>query len=414
MKFLIVADDLSGAADCAAGCVAGGLRTAVLLDAAAAAHGYDVDVLALDMDSRRLSPQAAAKANAAVLDHCGTVHLYKKIDSTLRGNVAAEVAALQARAGMAIVAPAFPAAGRTVRDGCVIVHGVALEQTDIWRTESLAGRADLPAMLTVAGIKTAHLGLAEIARGVAAVRERLDAHARAGCGAVVCDGLTDDDLRTVAQASVGLCAPHFWVGSAGLSAFLPDALGLACDAQAHAETVRPSGPIVALIGSMSAIAREQLAYLREHAGPLAVFEIPPGALRPALPEAAWRDWHARIGAALARGQDVLISVAPDAQASLADGPRIAAALARLIEPMSERLGGLLATGGETARATLDAFGVPGLRLTGEVRRGLPSSVTLGPRPLHVVTKAGAFGEPDALYAAWRHLDELRAPARASV
>ncbi|OAI65685.1 Hrp-dependent type III effector protein, partial [Ralstonia solanacearum] len=59
--------------------------------------------------------------------------LYKKIDSTLRGNVAAEVAALVPVAGLAVVAPAFPAAGRTTRNARQWLHGVAVEETEVWR-----------------------------------------------------------------------------------------------------------------------------------------------------------------------------------------------------------------------------------------------------------------------------------------
>lgn len=72
-----------------------------------------IDVLAIDLDCRRSAPEVAARANAdawQALRQPGR-RLYKKIDSTLRGNFAAEVAALVPLAGMAIVAPAFPQRG---------------------------------------------------------------------------------------------------------------------------------------------------------------------------------------------------------------------------------------------------------------------------------------------------------------
>lgn len=55
-----------------------------------------IDVLAIDLDCRRSAPEVAARANAdawQALRQPGR-RLYKKIDSTLRGNFAAEVAAL--------------------------------------------------------------------------------------------------------------------------------------------------------------------------------------------------------------------------------------------------------------------------------------------------------------------------------
>ena len=59
----------------------------------------------------------------------------KKIDSTLRGNVAAETLAAMHALGRAnaIIVPAFPAQGRTVVGGMVHVNGVPLPQTGFAR-----------------------------------------------------------------------------------------------------------------------------------------------------------------------------------------------------------------------------------------------------------------------------------------
>jgi 4-hydroxythreonine-4-phosphate dehydrogenase len=43
----------------------------------------------------------------------------------------------------------------------------------------------------------------------------------------------------------------------------------------------------------------------------------------------------------------------------------------------------------------------------EIEPGVPLSVALGPRPLSVVTKAGAFGSPAALLGAYRELAGIR-------
>jgi 4-hydroxythreonine-4-phosphate dehydrogenase len=81
---------------------------------------------------------------------------------------------------------------------------------------------------------------------------------------------------------------------------------------------------------------------------------------------------------------------------LAEGLRLCHALARMVAPHAHRIGALVSTGGETARAVLQAFGHGGLHLVGEVQPGVPLSMTEGPRHMPVVTKAGAFGTPDIL------------------
>ena len=60
------------------------------------------------------------------------------------------------------------------------------------------------------------------------------------------------------------------------------------------------------------------------------------------------------------------------------------------------------TGGETAIAVLRALGASGLRLAGEIEPGLALG-TLAGGPfdgLVVMTKAGGFGDADALVRAW--------------
>lgn len=58
--------------------------------------------------------------------------MIKKIDSTLRGNIGAEIEALMKACGItgAVVAPAFPQAGRTTVAGECWVNGVRITETE--------------------------------------------------------------------------------------------------------------------------------------------------------------------------------------------------------------------------------------------------------------------------------------------
>ncbi|OYV32079.1 MAG: hypothetical protein B7Z81_13315, partial [Acidocella sp. 20-61-6] len=232
-EILIVADDLSGAADCAIACAEAGLASFVALEGVAAAMP-GVQALAVDTDSRRLNAAQAAEVTAATLRrHAGvaTKLIYKKIDSTLRGNIAVEIAAGLAvlrrkteQPVCAIVAPAFPKAGRTTQDGHLLVHGVPVEATELWRNEGIAGRGFLHEMLASAGLRVAAIGLAAI-RDPDTLAQALLA-ARRDHDALVCDAQTDADLAAIARAGIGLGPATFWAGSAGLAGHLPAAAGL--------------------------------------------------------------------------------------------------------------------------------------------------------------------------------------------
>lgn len=412
-KLLILADDLSGAADCAVAGVRAGLRSAVMLRADVGHPiGYPTtaDVLALDTDTRRANAVDAAATQVAAWHALArpATRLYKKIDSTLRGNVAAEVAALAPLAGLAIVAPAFPAAGRTTRDGRQWLHGVAVEDTEVWRNESIGGRADLRVMLERQGLQTAVLTLDDIRAGAAALAGRLAALQADGVQAVVCDAQTDDDLAHIAETSVRL-AHVFWVGSAGLAPALIRAAGLgSANAAVEGDAATAiAGPVLTVVGSMSSVSHAQASELKAAAGArLLSLELPVEALD--TPQA---DITQTVIDALCEGRDVLVTLSQTTRGNSADGLHFCRRLATLLAPALPHAGGLIATGGETARAVLSTAGIDALRLCDEIESGMPllhAQLTGVGGVLPVVTKAGGFGTPGSLHAAWRRLIETAA------
>ena len=62
-------------------------------------------------------------------------------------------------------------------------------------------------------------------------------------------------------------------------------------------------------------------------------------------------------------------------------------------------GGLLMTGGDTAKAVCTALKSDGMELLGEIEPGIPYGWLTGSRRLLGATKAGAFGTPEALITA---------------
>src|ERR1700751_467010 len=106
---VIVADDLTGAADCGVACSAAGVSTGVALNDAARVKDLGAEAIAFDADTRYESlEQARAATGLAVRELCaaGDVQvLYKKIDSTLRGNFAIEIAAARKSSAGLIFGP---------------------------------------------------------------------------------------------------------------------------------------------------------------------------------------------------------------------------------------------------------------------------------------------------------------------
>ncbi|HEY4028970.1 MAG TPA: four-carbon acid sugar kinase family protein [Caulobacteraceae bacterium] len=398
LRIVILADDLSGAADCAMASHRAGMDAQVRLDPEAA--GAPAEVLALDLDSRALSPgEAVARtlnAKASVGPSlAGKPALYRKIDSTLRGHVALEIAATLEVAGpgaFALVCPAYPATGRAMRDGVILVNGQPLAETEIWRLGG-HGSTDLQALLAEAGLNPVGLGLGAV-RGPD-LAARIEAARTGGARAVVCDAETEADLRALVAAALPL-AEVVWVGSGGLTIPLAEALSPGRVAEPEAMS-RRSGPTLVAVGSASSVSREQLSVLSEDARVLTL-AIPPRVLLEGPEGPGWRPASRALVAAVGKpGRDTLaIAIDPSAPIAPGAGPALAAGLGALAGRQLGRFGALVATGGETARALLAQAGTRCLDIRREVEPGVVLSQA---GTLPVVTKAGAFGDAGSLVRA---------------
>ena len=187
---LIVADDLTGAADCAGVFATAGHCTVVVLGGPGSDLSPEVanaGVVAVDTNGRLLDAEDAFLATANAVRSSPHRPVFVKIDSTLRGHIRATVlavlSALETAPSHVVICPAFPALGRTVVDACVHVDGEPLADGSL--RNALRG---FPA----------NAGLF-----IPAVR-------------------TDDDLATVVKRFHDPAHPSdtLWVGSAGLARHL--------------------------------------------------------------------------------------------------------------------------------------------------------------------------------------------------
>ncbi|CAH0342958.1 four-carbon acid sugar kinase family protein [Rhizobium sp. CECT 9324] len=121
----ILADDLTGALDSGAPFAGRGMHVEVALatGAISSALREAPDVLSINLGSREIGALAAQRqVERALAALPAGVRLFKKVDSRLKGHIAAELDAMSFRSALA--APAIPAFGRVVKDSCVTGFGV--------------------------------------------------------------------------------------------------------------------------------------------------------------------------------------------------------------------------------------------------------------------------------------------------
>jgi uncharacterized protein YgbK (DUF1537 family) len=378
-EITIVADDLTGAADAGVQFVRAGYRTAVVFHGEAAPA--DVDAVSFDTDSRNMPAGFAAKRVVDVArDIRGARVVYKKLDSTLRGNVAAELSAASGASGRehAIVAPAFPDAGRTTVRGIQLVRGVPVDETEMRDDPQTPVReAHVPTLLAGAFSSVGTLGAEDV---VDPERVRL-ALEENEC--VVADAECYSDLKALVRA-VPDPARVLWAGSAGL-AYAIGSVYPGFRAGDVGERRAPARPVLVVVGSLSSVAREQVRRLVEEYGDVSVEAVGEDAVEPA-----------RVALS---GRTCAVVHSPEQKN--ASGEAVIETLAGVVGRFSEErlFGGLIMTGGATAVGVARRLGATGVELEGEVEMGVPVGTLIGPRPYPVVTKAGGFGGPDTLVEA---------------
>ncbi|MCC7548977.1 MAG: four-carbon acid sugar kinase family protein [Burkholderiales bacterium] len=390
VEVAIVADDLTGALDVAGPFAARGQRTVVAVDERACAPGRfgAADVVSINATSRHLpAARAAALVEDVVARLCpaGAPILIKKIDSTLRGNVAAETLAMLKASGRrcAIVAPAFPAQGRTMIDAMVHVRGEPLPATPFAR-DALSP----PPLAPLDAVFRAAAPEARVAR--VAADGRIDTGGGdGGLVVLVVDSTTDADLEHCVRGLQGRLHECVLVGSAGIAA----AVARVCMPPAPPRgQPRLAGDILIAVGSRAEQSAAQVATLAGQPG-VTLFSAPNG----------------RVDGAAMLADDAPIQVlkaTPDAQGREGDAEAVARSLAAgVVERVRARqVDALLATGGDTAIAILHALSCAMLEVMGDLVPGIPySRLEVEGRPLLLLTKAGGFGTADTLVQVVRRL-----------
>ncbi len=407
---VIAADDRTGALEVAGSCAvagAGTVRVVPLGQPLSRATGGAVVVV--DLDSRHLRPSDAA-AVAAALDEpasgrgADSAFAMHKIDSTLRGNWAHElVARRRRRGGSMLVVPALPALGRCCVGGEVREHGRPVAQM----TGAIDVRGPVASSRPADAVRGA--GAAEVAE--VAPGASLDAWLRAGPSGpdfAVCDASSAADLTAIARA----WAPHATrVGFAGTSASIAAgvaALGLIASvpardpAEASDRGVAPGMalPWLVVAGSVHPATAAQLAALVSLASPgspgSASVVLQPGAPDHLVTNAVD---HA-VRRCSTGGVVVLRCERPMSPVVHGAAESAAATLARAASyALRQPFATLVVLGGDTAAAVIAGRAVD---VGGTVAPGVPWGRLVQHEPsgrtgdLLVVTKAGAFGDPDLL------------------
>ena len=372
----------------------------------------DVQALSVNMASRHLAADEARERTRETvrwLLSMGCRSFYKKIDSTLRGNVGAEIAILahDPKWDLVAIAPAFPGAGRITLGGYQLVAGNPVNLS-AYAQDPLA-----PALEShVPSLLKGRVGLIEwqqVRQGAGIIAEHFTRLRSQGVRQVVLDAVTPDDLRAIALAIHMAPFMVLPVGSAGLAGALsavrqgPPLL--------TAPSLPPVGsrtpPVLLISGSANPVSLNQLQEL-ELTTRLVLADIRQLLL---TGEEEIDRLSRQVLQSLVAGRDVILTTAISSERLQSDqalgaelglsafqlGHHLSALMGRLARRIVEQgeVENLVLVGGETAEAVLAELPGDRLEILSALLPAIPVAHLVGTR-LRVVTKSGGFGEPDAL------------------
>ncbi len=408
-KGAIIADDLTGANEIAGIIVKNGKKCLVLnnpLDNSKIKKLWNIyDELVFNLDSRNLTEQRAYAKIKDFLTSSEEIKkrlIYKKIDSTLRGNVGKEIDAVldTGCADIAVLVPALPKMGRVTVGGYHLIEQVPVSRsfyaggfTQSYLPELLRGQTEC---------QVGYVSLQIVESGPESLSQQLIREHKRGSSIIFCDCCNRDDLKNIKQAVFGLKLKVLPVGTAGLFEEL-----------FHKDEPR-SSPCLIVCGSLNQKTRSQLVKL--------IDEERTGYLELDLLSILSRDQQDEFRHSLLEGEAILnqgknlviatprkcwgIKIKERKKMDMVKS-QIDQCLAHLTKHFIERypLAGVIVTGGDTAKALLDSLQAQGIEVVDELEFLVPVGVVKGGRweGMTIITKTGGFGGEDVFLKAVNYL-----------
>ena len=409
ISMAVIADDLTGAAD--TGIQFGRFLDPVLLvphQELAAINPESVKgVLTVSTESRNLSPAAAGervRQTGMAVDRMKPQLIYKKIDSCMRGNVGAEVAALADVFGCrgALIAPAFPVQGRTTLHDVHYVRNIPVADSEMAHDPASPVRMSRLSELIALQYRrpVGRIDAADLEGNPRHLKTLVEDLLKQGRRLITCDAAHQRHLEVIARLA-GDQFPHLLMaGSAGLAQALVRCRFEETEAR-PASRAAMGNHLLFVCGSGSNVLRSQVETLIRKTG------LPRYILVPGRPTALSGRSNT-IAKDLDSGA-VVLQLAP-VESLVYDNSaarQLAAEIAAIVR--CRRPDGFFLSGGDTAAAVLGAIGASAVRLQVEILPGVIQGTVMGGvgNGLPVVTKAGAFGEPDTLLQLYRLLADGR-------
>lgn len=385
-KLLVLADDLTGALDTGIQFAKIGIDTVVSISPEDL--NIDTDVLVVDTESRHIPPEVAYERAKKVLSTKAD-YIYKKTDSTLRGNIGVEFKAIvDVISGPIIFVPAFPEMGRTTKNGIQYVNGVPIGESPFaldpinpvkksYIPDIIKEQSDLNCIV----VNKEQYEIAEFKKDIV----------------YIIDGETRDDLERLGKILKEKQLLKVTAGCAGFAQTLARLLDLE-KKDRHIKLNLKAKPLTLICGSINEVSLRQIEYLKRNYQALDIVLSPEDIIEKTLKLPEIRDQNIVAIRTVAKASDIskykayaLSKNIDPKDLSIIIQETLGEITLKILQSIDSNT--LIVFGGDTLLGIVKKLGIEYLYPLIEIENGIVLSKA---NSIYFITKAGGFGREDTI------------------
>lgn len=416
----IIADDLTGANDTGVQFHKQGYEVKVLIEDLAEAdflaENKDKKVGVIDTETRENNlADSTAKINKLFKDLKFKKEdiIYKKIDSTLRGNIGSEIELIMnfAKKDLTILTPSFPQNKRFTIGGNLIVNDEPLGSSEYSQRNIDAGEASyIPSIINLqTDLAVGKIELKDVIKGKEIILEKINRLYQKGKRIIVLDSITEVHLKDILSAGESLDKDVLYSGSAGFANIIAKKYSLE---NKKIDFSLKTSPFLIINGSRNSISNQQIDYLSRNKE-LFIYELDVKKLL--HNKAANSNFYAEVIQKYENqdyivirpdphymNEDIIQSLLNENEISSRDlGENIRDSLGSLAKKLIKKfeIKNLMVTGGDTLIGLCKFMEIKKMKIIAEITEGIPMVEPISLKKenqFKIISKAGGFGDVETI------------------
>jgi len=416
----VIADDLTGANDTGVQFAKKGYNTivSVLDEQSTIIIPDNLDVFVMDTETRELESTTARKRLKSILEKININKkdiVYKKVDSTLRGNMGDEIEEIMMilNRDICIFSPSYPSYQRITVGGYLLVQQKPLGLSEYSCDNSTqVENSFIPFLLKKqTDFPVGHIDLKDVAKGPKNILSKINELYQKGNKIIVIDSTNEEHLKDIFASSLKLDRPVLFSGSAGLANHFSNVNNKNEDLKIKIENNK--SPVIVVAGSRNSIMEDQINYLKNR---LNFTELKIDLEQVFSNKDRILDNYAAEGIKAIKGNhDLVIHTGAIYNEEKLINKKLmlkynigfreleikiktflGELTSKIIKNSSSR--NLILTGGDVALGVCKELGIYSMNILAELLPGIPLAIANYKNyNLNIVTKAGGFGKEDTLY-----------------